>query len=84
MLACGDISRVGQVLLLGLCDGDTTLAEATRAAIFNGGTVRQCAAEAGMHRSTFDRHVQRVKERLKTLINERVVTTAELVEQDDD
>ena len=76
----GNLSRLGQVLLLGLCDGEARIAEATRAAIVGDASMAQAAGDARMDRVTFMRHVKRVRATLARLIERGGVEAAELVE----
>lgn len=83
MIAFGDISKTGRALLLGLCDGDADLAECVRAAMAGECSMRKSAAEAGVNFMTFNRRVRHIRERLRVLIDDKVVNPADLVEQDE-
>lgn len=83
MVSFGQLTRTGQVLLIGLCDGDPALAESTRAALMGDRPVREAAAEAGMATTTFHRHVENIRGRLQRVLEHGAVKAKELVESDE-
>lgn len=79
LISHGELSRCGQVLMLGLCEGDARLCEAVRAYMAGSIDERKAGRECSMAPSTFRRFAENVRTKLARLLNSGAVEIGELV-----